>query len=233
MDAHQTRVLVIEDEPAIAENVVYALSTEGFAPVWARTAAAGLAELSAGGIALVLLDIGLPDGNGLELARRLRREGDVPIIFVTARASEIDRVVGLEIGADDYVVKPFSPRELTARVKAVLRRLRPAPAPEVSAPLRYGPFSVDEARMRVHFVGVPVDLSRLEYRLLVLLIRHPGQVFSRERLMDLAWDGATASGDRTVDSHMKLLRRKLRAVDPDADPIVTHRGTGYSLKEFR
>lgn len=229
------KILLVEDEPGIADNIVYALSTEGFRPDWQRTAAGARTALEAGDVALVILDVGLPDANGFELAKEIRKSHEVPLIFVTARASEIDRVVGLEIGADDYVVKPFSPRELTARVKAVLRRTRPkpqsgaTPAPVPTAPPAW--IVIDEDRHRIVYHGKPLELSKLEFRLLAVLARRPGQVFSREQLLTLAWDGPSASLERTIDTHMKTLRQKLRAVTPEDDPIVTHRGVGYSLKE--
>jgi two-component system catabolic regulation response regulator CreB len=178
-------------------------------------------------VALVLLDIGLPDISGVEVCRQIRQRHDVPVIFLTARSGEVDRVVGLELGADDYVIKPFSPRELAARVKAVLRRAaRPASAAPGGAA-----FQVDEERCHISYFGKSLDLSRQEYRLLCLLIKRPGRVYSREQLMDLAWESPEASMDRTVDAHIKNIRSKLRAVRPDLDPIATHRGMGYSLKE--
>ncbi|MBI4864432.1 MAG: two-component system response regulator CreB [Candidatus Riflebacteria bacterium] len=231
-------ILLVEDEPSIAENISYALSTEGFAPRWCRTAGEAREALASTDVALIVLDVGLPDANGFELAREIRQAHDVPIIFVTARSSEIDRVVGLEIGADDYVVKPFSPRELTARVKAVLRRVKPGtravePGPAGPRPGRQPamPFTLDEARCRITCAGRPLELTRYEYRLLAALIRSPGQVFSRGQLMELAWEEPDVSLERTIDTHMKTIRQKLRAIDPGADPIQTHRGMGYSLKE--
>jgi two-component system catabolic regulation response regulator CreB len=178
-------------------------------------------------IDLIVLDIGLPDINGLELCKEIRQRCNLPIIFLTARATEIDRVVGLEIGADDYVVKPFSPRELTARVKAVLRRTR---RPVVERPTPQT-FQVDESKRRISYRGRPLDLSRYEYNLLTLFIQRPGHVFSREQLMDMAWDEPEASMDRTVDAHIKNIRAKLKSIEPGMDPIVTHRGVGYALKE--
>ena len=229
MPAH---ILLVEDEPSIADNVIYALSTEGFHAEWKRTGAEARAALASSTYDLVILDVGLPDANGFDLAREIRKSHDVPLIFVTARGHEIDRIVGLEIGADDYVVKPFSPRELTARVKAVLRRTqKPVQAGSPPPPAPAGPLVVDEDRHRITFHGQPLELSRLEFRLLAILARRPGQVFSRDQLMQLAWEGASASMDRTVDTHMKTLRQKLRTVRPDEDPIVTHRGVGYSLRE--
>ncbi|MCM2265849.1 MAG: two-component system response regulator CreB [Desulfuromonadales bacterium] len=220
-------ILIVEDEPAIADAICYALETEGMQTRCLHAGEAAVALLVSGQFALAILDIGLPDVNGIELCKRLRRNCDVPIIFLTARDAEVDRVVGLEVGADDYVTKPFSPRELTARVKAVLRRTQPrqdqAPANSV--------FTLDADRVQAGFCGQSLELSRYEFLLLQVFLRRPGQVFSREQLMDLVWDAPEASMDRTVDAHIKNLRAKLRAVNADLDPIVTHRGLGYSLKE--
>jgi two-component system, OmpR family, catabolic regulation response regulator CreB len=227
------RILVVEDEPSVADNITYALTTEGFTPDWCQTGAAAQTVLSTGEIALVILDVGLPDTNGFELAKAIRRRSDVPIIFVTARAEEVDRIVGLEIGADDYMVKPFSPRELTARVKAILRRIeRQQPGnPKNQSTQRSSPFQLDEARHHVSYYGEPLSLSRYEFRLCCLLVKHPGHVYSREQLLQLLWESPEMSLDRTVDTHIKTLRQKLKAIRPDKDPIVTHRGVGYALKE--
>jgi two-component system catabolic regulation response regulator CreB len=220
----------VEDEPAIADTISYALTTEGFDAVWCPTAGQAKAALEKEGIDLVVLDVGLPDRNGFEFCKELRRTSAVPVIFLTARADEVDRVVGLEIGGDDYIVKPFSPRELTARVKAVLRR-SPSAESVGKADGVASPFSVDRNRMKIHYFGKPLDLSRYEFRLLEVLIGRPGWVFSRDQLMDRVWQEPEASMDRTVDTHIKTLRAKLREVKPRMDPIVTHRGLGYSLKE--
>lgn len=226
--AASPRILIVEDEPAITENIRYALETEGFAVTCQSTGGGVMELLNSDPVDLIVLDIGLPDVNGLELCKTIRREHAVPVIFLTARADEIDRVVGLEIGADDYVVKPFSPRELAARVKAVLRRTRPVSGD--APPAAPSPFSIDEDRRRISCFGHPLDLSRYEYEILRALIRLPGHVFTRERLMERIWDDPDASMDRTVDAHVKNIRRKLRAVRPDFDPIVTHRGVGYALE---
>ena len=226
-------ILIIEDEPAIVDAIVYALRTDGFETACAATGREGLDRLAAAAPALVVLDIGLPDGSGFDLFHQLKQARDVPVIFLTARAAEVDRIVGLELGADDYVVKPFSPRELSARVKAVLRRAKPgsAAAPEPPrAPVGL-PFAVDETRCLVSYFGQPLDLSRYEYKLILTLVKHPGWVFSREKLMDLVWDVPESSLERTVDTHVKTIRGKLRAIRPDIEAIVTHRGLGYSLKE--
>jgi len=231
-------VLLVEDEPGIADTIVYALRTEGMEPQWCSTAAAASAALARGGVLLVILDVGLPDRSGFELCREIRSRSAVPIIFLTARADEIDRVVGLEIGADDYVVKPFSPRELTARVRAVLRRSTtvgdtapPPAAPGDPQQVAAGPFAVDDHRLTATYFGRALALSRYQYRILRVLVERPGWVFSRSQLMDAAWEEPDASLERTVDSHIKDLRAKLRAVRPDCEAIVTHRGEGYSLKD--
>ena len=232
------RVLVVEDEPSIRDNLLWALESEGFQAVACPTLSAARETLGAQSISLVLLDIGLPDGHGLDFCRDLRRRSEVPVIFLTARAGEVDRVVGLEIGADDYITKPFSPREVTARVRAVLRRSG-APAPvsgrsgeaqeRKDVPSAGCVFQVDEMRCAISYGGRLLDLSRYEYRLLKTLIAHPQRVFSRAQLMDHAWEEPEASLERTVDSHIKSLRAKLREVCPQGSPIRTHRGLGYSL----
>ncbi|MCK6429203.1 MAG: two-component system response regulator CreB [Burkholderiaceae bacterium] len=223
------KILVVEDEPAIADTIVYALSTEGFEPVWCATGGAALDAVKRTPCALAILDIGLPDTNGFDLFKRLAQlVPELPAIFLTARAGEIDRVVGLELGADDYIAKPFSPRELVARVRTVLRRVQRAAA---SAPTAASAFVIDDERKTIRYRGRALELSRYEYRLLKALAERPGRVFSRDELMQKAWDDPGASFDRTVDAHVKTLRAKLRAIDPQADPIQTHRGMGYSLRE--
>lgn len=230
-------ILVVEDEPAIADAIVYALETEGFLPLWKTSGGEALAELARTPVALVILDVGLPDGSGFDFCRQLRAQHDVPVIFLTARSGEIDRVVGLELGADDYMAKPFSPRELTARVRAVLRRthgngaLRPAPPAAAATVPSGGVWQHDPAKCRMVYRGQTLELTRNEYRLLATLLAQPGRVFSRDQLMEAAWDDPGAALDRTVDAHVKSVRAKLRAVAPEEDPIVTHRGLGYSLRE--
>ncbi|HEY8991089.1 MAG TPA: two-component system response regulator CreB [Luteolibacter sp.] len=223
-----SRILVIEDEPAIADTLVYALRSEGFAPEWHATGREGLAAFAREACALVILDVGLPDMSGFDLCRELRMRTPVPVLFLTARSSEIDRVVGLELGGDDYVTKPFSPREVTARVRAILRRTNTIPAGKCH--LIGDTFAVDEERKTVRFRGVALELTRYEFRLLAALHSRPGRVWSRDELMTRVWEDPGASLDRTVDAHIKTLRAKLRAVAPDADLIQTHRGEGYSLR---
>lgn len=232
--AVRTRVLVVEDEPAIADTICYALATDGFEPDWRSTGAAALEALAGTDPALIILDVGLPDINGFELFKQLGGRSRAPVIFLTARAEEVDRIVGLELGADDYIAKPFSPRELTARVRAVLRRLAKAAradAPPAPVNARSSAFGVDDERRVITYCGRPLDLSRYEYRVLKLLVSRPGRVFSRDDILQQAWDEPEASYDRTVDAHIKTIRAKLKAVSPEVDPIRTHRGEGYSLRE--
>ncbi len=219
-------ILLVEDEAVIAESLLYALRSEGLVATWVRDGALASAALARGGIDLVVLDVGLPDVSGFELCRTWRRSSAVPILFLTARSAEIDRVVGLELGADDYVVKPFSPREVTARIRAILRRC----AAPVSAESGRTPFRVDDDRLAITYRGQALALSRVQFRLLRALVQRPGRIFSRSQLIDEA-SGGDPSLDRTVDSHIKDLRAKLRAVDPAVDAILTRRGEGYALRE--
>lgn len=220
------RVLVVEDDQAIADTLLYALRTEGYSSAWLSLGQDALARVRREEADLLILDIGLPDINGFEVCKQLRQFSDVPVIFLTARGDEVDRVVGLEIGADDYVVKPFSPREVVARVKTILRRRTP---PTARQALQVGAFLVDENRASVSFRGVVLELTRYEYRLLRTLIAEPGRVFDRDMLMNAAWEHPDVSLERTVDTHIKQLRAKLKAVDPSVAPIRTHRGLGYSF----
>ncbi|MDA3876532.1 MAG: two-component system response regulator CreB [Halothiobacillus sp.] len=222
-------ILLVEDDRPIADNVILALAREGIDCRHVTLAADGLVLLRTGGFDLAILDVGLPDGNGFDLCRTVRGFSDIPIIFLTARSDEIDRVVGLEIGADDYVLKPFSPRELAALVKTILRRIQPlhVETPPAPMPIAAG-IEVDEIRAVITFKAQPLELSRTEYLMLKTLAARPEKVFSRGELMDAA-DLAEASMERSVDTHIKSLRAKLATLAPDADPIRTHRGMGYSL----
>ena len=227
------KILLVEDEPSIADNITYALSTDGFEPIWCSTGSEALHKLEEISISLIILDIGLPDINGFDLARTIRSNSDIPIIFLTARSDEIDRVAGLELGADDYIVKPFSPRELTARVRAVLRRtVNSDNVSSGNGKSQRLPFEVDENRYAITYYGEPLDLTRYEFRLLHLLISSPGRVYSRDQLMERVWEEPEMSLDRTVDTHIKTIRQKLKNVKPDEEAIITHRGIGYSLKEY-
>lgn len=220
-------ILIVEDEAAIADSIAFALRKEGFEPQHVTLGEEALSAARELPPALVILDIGLPDISGLDVCRRLRQFSDVPVIFLTARSDEIDRIVGLEIGADDYVTKPFSPRELVARVRVILRR---SGAGQRTAQRSAPRFELRAPEARILFAGQPLDLTRYEYLLLKTLLEHPGHVLSRAQLMDRIWRDAPDTLDRTVDAHIKSLRAKLRAIDDSADPIQTHRGMGYSLQ---
>lgn len=220
-------VLLIEDEPSIADMVVYALKSEGFGAEWRRLGREGIAWLRQNPeTALLILDIGLPDGNGFEFCKEIRRFSEIPIVFLTARNEEVDRIVGLEIGGDDYMGKPFSPRELTARVKAILKRSRPALAVGAEAA---SCFEIDTGRCRVRYHGCWLDLTRYEYEVLRTLLRQPERIYSRSEIMDRVWPEPGESLERAVDTHIKTLRAKLRRVREDDNPIKTHRGMGYSV----
>ncbi len=223
------KILIVEDESSIAENISYALSTEGHEPVWCETGKDALEKIASDDIGFIILDVGLPDLNGFDLMREIRKKSMTPVLFLTARVSEIDRVVGLELGADDYMIKPFSPRELAARVRAILRRTSPAQREPAATGASQGPFLIDESRCMISYYGQDLDLSRYEFRLLKALVEHPGKVYSRQQLMNQAWEDPDMSLERTIDTHIKTIRRKLKEIRPDDDPIVTHRGFGYSL----
>ena len=233
-------ILVVEDEPGIADTIRYALATDGFAPILCATGEEALATLGAHSVALVVLDVGLPDMSGFELFKRIQAQTDAPVIFLTARSDEIDRVVGLELGADDYMAKPFSPRELTARIRSVLRRVHKsrlaspseAAVANASAPIaRALPLAIDAERRRIHYYGRALALSRYEFGLLQTLAARPGRVYSRDELLELVWDQPGDSFDRTVDAHIKTLRAKMHAIAPRLEPIQTHRGVGYAFAD--
>ncbi|PKL40539.1 MAG: two-component system response regulator CreB [Spirochaetae bacterium HGW-Spirochaetae-1] len=226
----KSTILLIEDETGIADTITYALSTEGFDPLRAETGRQGLDILRDRIISLVILDIGLPDMNGFDILREIRKSWNVPVLILTARTDEIDRILGLELGGDDYMMKPFSPRELTARIRAILRRTAGFGAPSPSEALTPA-FTVDTNRRQISYYGAILPLSRYEYEILCLLIRRPGWVFSREQIMEQIWDEPGESFDRTVDAHIKSIRAKLKNVREDSDPIETHRGVGYALKD--
>lgn len=227
------KILVVEDDPRISDVLDYALKADGYEVQTAQRGkeAIELAKIDAPG--LIVVDVGLPDLDGFEVCRAVRGFSDVPIIFLTSRSDEIDRVVGLELGGDDYVVKPFSPRELLARIKAIRRRKeQPASATatksEGAAPLRYGPITIDNEKFRVHCECREISLTAQEFKLLELLLKHPGRVFTREQLLNRAWGEGGLVADRTIDVHVKTLRRKFGKFDF----IETVRGIGYRAREL-
>lgn len=232
------RILLLEDEQAIADTLLFALRREGFEVQHWQLAREALAAFVAQPPDLAILDVGVPDGNGFDVCRAIRKTSELPIVFLTARSEEIDRILGLELGADDYVSKPFSPREVCARVKAILRRsagqatatatataITPATATDSAVPV----LQLDEAVQRIRCGDRWLALTRYEYRLLATLLKRPQRIFSRGELMDLVWHDAPDTADRTVDAHIKLLRAKLREAGTRAELIQTHRHMGYSL----
>lgn len=229
------KILLIEDESSIADNILYALKTEGFDVTWLKLGSEGLDYVRSKSPDVVILDIGLPDISGFEVCKQIRLCSQVPIIFLTARDEEVDRVVGLEIGGDDYVTKPFSPRELAARVRVILRRVgqhaRGALNNDIPADLNRSnsSFVIDSEKARIQYFDVLLELTRYEYLILKTLLSYPERVFSREQLMQNVWESPETSLERAVDTHIKSIRAKLREINSDFEPIKTHRGLGYSI----
>jgi two-component system response regulator RegX3 len=225
-----TRVLVVEDEESISEPLAYMLRKEGFEVSVAADGPAGLSAFDRDGADLVLLDLMLPGLSGTEVCRELRQRSAVPVIMLTARDAEIDKVVGLELGADDYVTKPFSHRELVARIRAVLRRQVPATADDDAEALEAGPVRMDVARHLVTVAGDPVQLPLKEFDLLELLLRNAGRVLTRGQLIDRVWGSDYVGDTKTLDVHGKRLRSKIEP-DPAAPKhLLTVRGLGYKLE---
>ena len=228
-------ILIIEDEVSISDNIEYALTTEGFWVVSKHTGFEGIDALENNLFDLVILDIGLPDMIGFEVFKEIRKKCDIPVIFLTARDSEVDKIVGLEMGGDDYVTKPFSPRELTARVRAVLRRVKTAkkieqkPIDENGSKADVG-LAMNSDAKQIYYCGKLLDLSHYEYEILSLLMKEQGKVFSRKELMGTIWDVPEMSMARTVDTHIKTIRAKLGQVKPNT-LIQTRRGFGYFLSD--
>jgi len=217
------RVLIVEDEVAIAETLLYAFKEAGFEVHHVLFGHDAIKQQRSSSFDFIVLDVGLPDLSGFDVCRQIRQYSQVPILFLTARNHEIDRIVGLEIGADDYVAKPFSPREIVARAKSILRRSQLS---EKSTP--HG-FFVDEISNRIQYQGAWLLLTRYEFLLLKTLIAQPQRIYSRDQLMSMVWQHAEDTLERTVDAHIKTLRSKLREINPDSQAIATHRGMGYSL----
>ena len=222
--ASRGHVLIVNDERAIRRLLRMYLTDAGFTVAEAADGAAAVEQVRRGGIDLVLLDLMLPEMDGFTVVRRLRETAQVPVIMVTARTDETNRVTGLELGADDYVVKPFSPIEVVARVKAVMRRVHAPPDPHRT--LRAGPAELEPASRRVTLDGREVELTRLEFDLLAELAAHPRVVYTRDRLLEKVWGYQSAVGGKTVDVHVANLRRKLG----DDIGIVAVRGVGYKLE---
>ena len=223
------RLLLVDDDAALVSVLVSALTEEGFVVATARNGLDGLRAFRADPPELVLLDVLMPQMDGLEVCRRIRAESSVPVILLTSRGEEVDRVTGLETGADDYVTKPFSIRELIARIRAIARRVQPEARPGADR-LEAASLVVDLARFEVQLDGKLVELTRSELGVLAALVRQRGFVLSRDRLLDLARGGDVVVTERTVDTFIKRIRRKLREVDPDFDDIETVIGVGYRYR---
>ncbi|TGK82242.1 response regulator [Leptospira noumeaensis] len=218
------KILLIEDEPGIQETIQISLESEGFTILVTSTGKEGIQKVS-NDISLIILDIGLPDQNGFEVLKEIRKKYQTPVIFLTARNTEIDKILGLEIGADDYIVKPFSPRELLARIRAILRRTNP------SQNLEDHKLRISLDKKLVYFNGQTLNLSPYEYKTIELFFKWPGRIFTREEIMDSVWTEPEDSFDRAVDTVIKNIRARFKEMEPDFDPIETRRGQGYGLKE--
>ena len=230
------QLLLLEDDPAIARTVIYTLERDGLGVTHSLLLRDARQQMQARAFDLLVLDVGLPDGSGLDLLQQVRNTPAAPgthgtpratpVLMLSARGEELDRVLGLELGADDYLTKPFSPRELAARVKALLRRAGAPAAALAAAPAL---LHDDAAGQRISLRGEPLALTRREYRLLACLLAGAGRIHARETLLAAAWGDDSDSQDRTVDTHIKTLRAKLRETDPSHEYIQTHRGMGYCL----
>jgi len=225
-------ILLVEDEPTIADAISFALTQDGFEVAVVSTLGDARLALQKARPALIVLDVGLPDGNGFEFCKEIRLTTDTPIIFLTARSDEIDRVVGLELGADDYMVKPFSPRELAARVRAVLRRLIPSAGNLQGSENSISPGLANlKGAYDFAYNGIRLKLTKYEYGILSTLFGSPGRVYTREQLMTYSWEDPDMSLERTIDAHIKSIRSKLRLAGSDPEIILTHRGIGYALRK--
>lgn len=228
--ASPQHILIVEDEPKLSKLLADYLGVAGFATEIVADGRDAVPAIRARMPAMVLLDLMLPGRDGIEICRELRSFSEVPVIMITARVEEIDRLLGLELGADDYICKPFSPREVVARIRAVLRRTRREPDQDASGAGSNGPLHIDLESYSAHFNEIALDLTPVEFRLLKTMADAPGRVFSRDRLIDNLYTDHRVVTDRTVDSHVKNLRRKLEAAAPGQDPIRSIYGVGYKLE---
>ncbi len=231
MEGMPARVLVVDDDPSLREVVRYALDRAGYAVTEAADGRAALDRFAAEVPDLVVLDVTMPELDGLEVCRQIRRDSRVPIVFLSSRAEEVDRILGLEMGGDDYLTKPFSPRELVSRVKAVLRRTQegPAEAPDAaSAPVAAAGVRLDVEAFRAFAADTELSLTVTEFRILEVLVRRPGRVFTRQELVERAYPGPHHVSDRTLDSHIRRIRHKLR--EAGVEPIHTVHGLGFRLE---
>ena len=208
------QILVVEDEPKIAETLIHVLNEQDFEATRVATILEAREALIVNVFSAIVLDVKLPDGNGFEFCKELRKTNDIPILFLTSISDEVDKIVGLEIGADDYVTKPFSPREVSARLKAIIKRVKePIPVNQNTQ------FKVDEEKKRITYKDQLIETRPIEYEILKLLIKRPGRVFSRDEIIDYCWpDNPNMDSNRTVDTHIKTIRKKIGDIDPQTDP---------------
>ncbi len=233
------QILCVEDDAAIVMPLRYALEKEDWQVTWASTGTQAIELTKQHHFDFIILDVGLPDINGFDVCKNIRTFDQTPLLFLTARDDEIDRIIGLEIGADDYCAKPFSAREIVSRIKAIWRRMEiqnqqiQQHSSEQSNPIAQSEvWQCNDEMLKIHYFGQALQLTRYEYRMLKLLIEHPEQVYSRQQLMEHVWENPEHSLERTVDTHIKSIRNKLKQIAPEQDPIETHRGFGYSLKRM-
>lgn len=223
-------ILCVEDEQAIVLPLRYALEREGWQVVWVAQGQQAIELCQQQTFDFIILDVGLPDINGFDVCKQLRLFCSTPLLFLTARDDEIDRIIGLEIGADDYCTKPFSAREIVSRIKAIWRRMEQAVQTQSTVAPSSSCWQIFPERLSIVYCGQVLQLTRYEYGLLKYLIEHPEQVFSRQQLMNAVWEYPDHSLERTIDTHIKSLRQKIKQITPDDEQIITYRGTGYGLK---
>jgi two-component system response regulator RegX3 len=228
---HMKRILIIEDERPLAEAVEFSLQKEGYEVDIALDGESGWTKYEKGSYDLILLDLMLPGVDGMEICRRIGRQGVTPVIMLTAKDSDVDKILGLEMGADDYVTKPFNMRELVARVKAVLRRVRSGEPERAGGRLQVGNIVIDGERHEVVVDGSVVDMPLMEYRLLELFMRNPGKALAREYLLNKAWEGDFYGQTKTLDVHIRRLREKIEIDPANPERIITVRGVGYRFDE--
>lgn len=223
-----TKVLLFEDENNIAENLKYALKTEGILCEHCSTAQDGLNKFNKDKFDLIILDVGLPDKSGFDVCKEIRQTSKIPIFFLTARADEVDKILGLELGADDYITKPFSPREVTARIRSFFRRFGDTAKSTESK--KIFDFLIIEDRFQIKYKNIDLELRRYEFGILKFLLENPGRVYSRTQIMEKVWQEPDMSLERTIDTHIKVIRAKIKNISDD-EVIQTHRGIGYSIKD--
>ena len=225
-------LLLVEDEQSIADALVFSLEADNYRVIWCQLASEALHSIDSEDIDLIILDIGLPDMSGFDLCKTIKAQHDIPLIFLTAREEEVDKLIGLEIGGDDYITKPFSLREVSSRIKVILKRYeRTAPDSTITASSTHENCFVDNKKLQIFYFKQALDLTRYEFLLFKALIENPNRVYSREVLMNKVWDEPEKSFERSVDTHIKTLRGKLKKVNDNVHPIKTHHGLGYSFND--